>query len=715
MNNPTFYIRRNYWLTLVMFLIVTMGYTQSVHIAVSSVPENTPSEDLLFLAANYNEWDAANAGYRLKRSKSGTWFIDVTRKDNDTLFFKFTRGGWESVEGDALGKRRNNRVYVFKQKYDTLRLQIDSWEDIKPPATVRLLVVDNTGTTPDSAELFFTGNLNSWDPGNTRFKLQKLLVNTYAIDIPKYDDTLKYKYTRGSWAAVEGDEKGGIRNERIIIPGQRSQVYDTISTWEDIAYPRHYHLWVSELPDNTPKAAEVYVTGNFNQWDPGDPNYVMTKTDSGLMINITYAGDTLHYKFTRGDWQTVEGRANGLAIPNRVAIFNSKDNMFKSRIHSWEDLRAGGFQVYTLSLIIPVVIGLLLIFALHGVRTVQSATPILQVLIGLICVALMFRMVLYYRDLFNWYPQLIVFSDFVYFLYGPVFLLYVWKILQVNIKPGVVVYLLFLIPFALLGISYIQFFTVEYEDFVFHIVNNDFRQIFILTGGFGLLFNAYCWWLSIRFYRKTLKDSKSSFIRLTYLKTLLTYHGLILFFWMMAYLLGGIAMLFSVSLGPVINVCIDICWLLFGGIVCLFTFLAIRNPEIFKARKEELTVKSGESLVQDELKSHIRQLDRLMIIRKPYLNENLSLQDLADMLEINIHQLSRVINEGFDMNFFDYINAYRIDEFIAMVMDPCNDNKTFLALAYEAGFNSKSTFNRAFKKAKNQSPREFFKTKKVAV
>ena len=703
---------RQGWLILILVLIARIGHTQSVHIFVTSLPEQTPAKSALFLASNYNEWDASNADYRL-RQYGDKYHIHVQKKVHDTLFFKFTRGSWSAVEGDGLGKKRHNRFYVFGDKNDTLQLKIDSWEDIKPRSAFRLVIIDVTGTTPEGSELFFTGNINNWEPGNSQFKLKRLLKSTYAIDIPKYDDTVRYKYTRGSWSAVEGDQKGRIRNERIIVPGVHTEAYDTISTWEDIAYPRHYQLWVDELPDNTPKAAEIYVTGNFNNWDPGDTSYIMTKTDSGLFINITYPGDTLEYKYTRGDWQTVEGRPNGLAIPNRAMFFGQQKEAAKDRIYSWEDLKAGGFQIYTLTLIIPIVIGLLLIFALHGVRSLQPATPTLQLLIGMICLALLFRLVLYYRDVFNWYPQLIVFSDFIYFLYAPIFLLYVSQVLPIQIRASLITHILFLIPIALLLIFYIQFFTIDYEDFIFNIVNNDFKYIFVISGVLGLLFNLFCWWLGVRLYRKTSVANKEvSLTRSIYIKTLLIYQGLVLIFWLMAYLIGGMAEWFALEATILVNVCVDISWFLFGGNIYLFTFLAIRNPEIFKTGEEESTAKQNLVVTQSELRIMTLQLEQLMETRKPYLNEGLSLQELAEMLEVNIHQLSRVINEGFSMNFFDYINTYRIEEFIEKAKDPANDHKTFLSLAYEAGFNSKSTFNRAFKKVKSQSPREFFKSKK---
>ena len=93
---------------------------------------------------------------------------------------------------------------------------------------------------------------------------------------------------------------------------------------------------------------------------------------------------------------------------------------------------------------------------------------------------------------------------------------------------------------------------------------------------------------------------------------------------------------------------------------------------------------------------------------KPFLNSKLTLQDLAEMLHVNIHTLSRVINEGYRKNFFDFINEYRIEEFKRLVNIDQYKNYTFLAIAMEVGFSSKTTFNRSFKKSTGKTPREYF-------
>ena len=69
--------------------------------------------------------------------------------------------------------------------------------------------------------------------------------------------------------------------------------------------------------------------------------------------------------------------------------------------------------------------------------------------------------------------------------------------------------------------------------------------------------------------------------------------------------------------------------------------------------------------------------------------------------------LSQVINVGARRNFNDFVNEYRVDEFKRQVRNPANAHLSFLGLALDCGFNSKATFNRAFKKFTGLSPKEF--------
>ena len=93
-----------------------------------------------------------------------------------------------------------------------------------------------------------------------------------------------------------------------------------------------------------------------------------------------------------------------------------------------------------------------------------------------------------------------------------------------------------------------------------------------------------------------------------------------------------------------------------------------------------------------------------------FLDENITLPKLAEQIGISANNLSQVINDRFQKNFYDFINSYRIKRFKLLAKDPKKRNYTILALAYECGFNSKSSFNKYFKSATNTTPSEYFKS-----
>ncbi|HEX8638643.1 MAG TPA: AraC family transcriptional regulator, partial [Pyrinomonadaceae bacterium] len=115
-------------------------------------------------------------------------------------------------------------------------------------------------------------------------------------------------------------------------------------------------------------------------------------------------------------------------------------------------------------------------------------------------------------------------------------------------------------------------------------------------------------------------------------------------------------------------------------------------------------------LSENELENLKAKLQKLMTAEKPYLNPQLTLNDLAKELGVNSAVLSYAINSGFGVNFNDFINEYRIGEVKTRLQNGAAKNLTLLAIALDSGFNSKATFNRAFKKITGVSPKEFAET-----
>ena len=107
------------------------------------------------------------------------------------------------------------------------------------------------------------------------------------------------------------------------------------------------------------------------------------------------------------------------------------------------------------------------------------------------------------------------------------------------------------------------------------------------------------------------------------------------------------------------------------------------------------------------------QLLAIMEQEQPYLDPSLTLNQLAELLGVSSHALSRIINEGFGKHFHDFVNDYRIAYFLQQATDPEKKQFTLFALALDSGFNTKATFNKAFKKVKGTTPSAYLKAQKA--
>jgi AraC-like DNA-binding protein len=123
------------------------------------------------------------------------------------------------------------------------------------------------------------------------------------------------------------------------------------------------------------------------------------------------------------------------------------------------------------------------------------------------------------------------------------------------------------------------------------------------------------------------------------------------------------------------------------------------------------TEEKNSSFNPDEWKPKI---STVIETEKLYENPRLSLTDLAEKLQTNPTVASKAVNSCFEMNFNDLINHYRVEAVKKMLAKGLHQNQTLLGLAYDAGFNSKTTFNRAFKKSTGVSPKEYLDFKKTA-
>ncbi len=156
-------------------------------------------------------------------------------------------------------------------------------------------------------------------------------------------------------------------------------------------------------------------------------------------------------------------------------------------------------------------------------------------------------------------------------------------------------------------------------------------------------------------------------------------------------------------------------------ISCWFVLKALKNPALFKgvdtnmiASYKELKNKSSASVKASfdahklvEMASQMDLVKSYVLENELYLEPSLTIQELSEHVSIPVRELSQLINRYSNQHFFDFINEFRIEKAKQLMKDPSNKKLTILEILYQVGFNSKSSFNTAFKKFTNQTPTEF--------
>lgn len=125
--------------------------------------------------------------------------------------------------------------------------------------------------------------------------------------------------------------------------------------------------------------------------------------------------------------------------------------------------------------------------------------------------------------------------------------------------------------------------------------------------------------------------------------------------------------------------------------------------------KEKKKKYKKSSLNQEETIYYYQKLQQLISEKQPFLQANLSLRSLAQMLNIHPNKLSELLNDKIGKNFSEFINHYRVETFKKLAKMPQNSHLSLLGLAYESGFNSKTSFNTFFKKEMGITPKAYLK------
>ncbi|MBP2831645.1 AraC family transcriptional regulator [Aquimarina sp. U1-2] len=156
----------------------------------------------------------------------------------------------------------------------------------------------------------------------------------------------------------------------------------------------------------------------------------------------------------------------------------------------------------------------------------------------------------------------------------------------------------------------------------------------------------------------------------------------------------------------------DICCLIFGIQIYIVSFYNLKYPEIFKIPYFSTTknvLKKKNKLDEEEIHKIKNLLYSFFEEDKGYRRADLSLSILADTINTSTNKLSWVLNNSYKKTFYELVNEYRIADFSRKIKDNKHIEFTVISLAYDVGFNSKSTFYKAFKEIAKMTPTEYIK------
>ncbi|RLJ33148.1 AraC-like DNA-binding protein [Chryseobacterium sp. 7] len=306
-----------------------------------------------------------------------------------------------------------------------------------------------------------------------------------------------------------------------------------------------------------------------------------------------------------------------------------------------------------------------------------------------------------------------IFKNMLVFLQIPVFYLYVLSVCysDFKLKPK---HLLHALPFLIANLALLpRFYGVDTASKI-HFIEN--RQSMIELKFNHILLHVQMVIYFVAVFR-VLRKSKTLYLENYAGKSLNSYNWLFQFTIVLC-IVYAIALLknilkFSdyVHISELIKAGL---LLLSLFIICWYLFKALNNPELFRNVDSKLKLvaemvseeKSNEESVTNdrEYKEEILRLKNYMIDKKPFLNSSLTIQDISGEIGIPVRDLSLLINHQLGQHFYDFVNSYRIENAMAILKDETKSKVTILEILYEVGFNSKSSFNTAFKKHTGNTP-----------
>jgi hypothetical protein len=333
--------------SVIIYLIFVVSIVFSsacgkVTFIIEDVPENTPQGSKIYLAHSGNHFDFEDNRARFKNTNYDTYTLTLRNITGEFNYY-FTRGSKSSTEGDLCGFSVEPKAHKIWFGHDTLRFTIESWRDLNPVNCQKVTLVikefpENTIPTLITA----TGSFNNWTIDRNYSLQRSPTKGIWFIDIPKVSNEkeIEFKLANGSIDNLETDKFGKEIPSRRLQFGQIDSVFISIEGWENIdeSEKKTVFIVLEKLPEDTPKDAEIFISGDFNGWFPRDKAYQLKPNKNGvLQIPITLKDSIIEFKLTRGSWDTEEATSNGDPLFNRKLKMGTLDTL-KLQVEAWKDL-----------------------------------------------------------------------------------------------------------------------------------------------------------------------------------------------------------------------------------------------------------------------------------------------------------------------------------------------------------------------------------------
>ncbi|MEW6194971.1 MAG: helix-turn-helix domain-containing protein [Bacteroidota bacterium] len=310
------------------------------------------------------------------------------------------------------------------------------------------------------------------------------------------------------------------------------------------------------------------------------------------------------------------------------------------------------------------------------------------------------------------------------FIYGPIFYLYT-KIVTGNETHFKTKHLLHFIPFVLAHLYVSSFYFLSEQgklaqiEIYLTVLQYDLLVIGFLKAVHGIIYTSLSLGLIHRFDRN-LREAFSNIdkIKLNWLRFLIA--GT-----MVVWFVVALTILIPIFVDPSLNIYDNIIYFFVSIFIYAIGYGALNQPEVFNYHNEKIKAEETEtglsettkyvksSLSEEDIERIKTGLIDIMEKKKLYLKSDLTLSQLAGELNASNHNLSEVINTSFNKNFYDFVNYYRVEEFKERIKKPECENYSLLAVAFDSGFSSKTSFNSIFKKYTNTTPSEYKRQMKL--